>query len=59
MIKHLKVLDFVAILKPVSNTRLTLVEPEYASIPSLPVGLVGTIVEVYNTEKMSVFSGVC
>ena len=51
MIKHLKLLDYVAILKPVSNTRLTLVEPEYASISSLPVGLVGTIVEVYDTEK--------
>ncbi|MEP6500154.1 DUF4926 domain-containing protein [Microcoleus vaginatus ZQ-A3] len=26
-------------------------EPEYASISSLPVGLVGTIVEVYDTGK--------
>ncbi|MCL1463344.1 DUF4926 domain-containing protein [Argonema galeatum] len=51
MIKHRKLLDSVAILKPVSNTRLTLVEPEYASISSLPVGLVGTIVEVYETGK--------
>jgi len=51
MIKNLKLLDSVAILKPVSNTRLTLVEPEYASISSLPVGLVGTIVEVYDTGK--------
>ncbi|MEG3954032.1 hypothetical protein [Microcoleus sp. herbarium2] len=25
--------------------------PEYASISSLPVGLVGTIVEVYDTGK--------
>ncbi|MEG4107461.1 DUF4926 domain-containing protein [Microcoleus sp. S13_C5] len=51
MIKHFRVLDSVAILKPISNTRLALVEPEYASISSLPVGLVGTIVEVYDTEK--------
>jgi hypothetical protein len=51
MIKNLKLLESVAILKPVSNTRLTLVEPEYASISSLPVGLVGTIVEVYDTGK--------
>jgi len=51
MIKNLRILDSVAILKPVSNTRLTLVEPEYASISSLPVGLVGTIVEVYDTGK--------
>jgi len=49
MIKYFKLWDSVAILKPVSNTRLTLVEPEYDSISSLPVGLVGTIVEVYDT----------
>lgn len=51
MIKHFRVLDSVAILKPISKTRLALVEPEYASISSLPVGLVGTIVEVYETGK--------
>ncbi|MEG4301470.1 DUF4926 domain-containing protein [Microcoleus sp. D3_18a_C4] len=51
MIEHFRVLDSVAILKPISNTRLALVEPEYASISSLPVGLVGTIIEVYDTEK--------
>lgn len=51
MIKNFRLLDSVAILKPISNTRLALVRPEYASISSLPVGLVGTIVEVYDTEK--------
>ncbi|MEG4493892.1 DUF4926 domain-containing protein [Microcoleus sp. D3_18_C4] len=51
MITHFRVLDSVAILKPISNTRLAPVEPEYASISSLPVGLVGTIVEVYDTGK--------
>jgi hypothetical protein len=51
MTKHLKLLDSVAILKPVSNTRLTLVEPEYESVSSLPEGLVGTIVEVYDAGK--------
>ncbi|MEG4113784.1 DUF4926 domain-containing protein [Microcoleus sp. Pol12A6] len=44
-------MDSVAILKPISNTRLALVEPQYASISSLPVRLVGTIVEVYDTGK--------
>ncbi|WP_333302675.1 hypothetical protein [Microcoleus sp. K4-C2] len=44
-------MDSVAILKPISITRLALVEPEYASISSLPVGLVGTIIEVYDTGK--------
>ena len=47
----MRVLDSVAILKPISNTRLALVEPQYASISSLPVRLVGTIVEVYETGK--------
>ncbi|MEG4211502.1 DUF4926 domain-containing protein [Microcoleus sp. S13_B4] len=51
MIKNFRLLDSVAIFKPISNTRLALVEPEYASISSLPVGLVGTIVEVYDTGK--------
>jgi len=31
--------------------RLALVKPEYASISSLPVGLVGNIIEVYDTGK--------
>ena len=59
MIEHFRVLDAVAILKPISNTRLALVEPEYASISSLPVGLVGTIVEVYDTGKESGASRFC
>ena len=41
----------MAILKPISNTRLALVEAEYAAISSWPVGLVGTIIEVYDTGK--------
>jgi hypothetical protein len=51
MIENFKLLDSVAILKPISNTRLALVGLEYASISSLPVGLVGTIIEVYDTGK--------
>ncbi len=51
MIKNFRLLDSVAILKPVSNTRLTLVEPEYESVSNLPIGLVGTIVEVYDTGR--------
>jgi hypothetical protein len=42
-----KLLDTVATLNPISVERLTLVEPDYTSIESLPTGLVGTIVEVY------------
>jgi len=43
----LKILDTVATLKPISSERLTLVEPNYTSIQSLPAGQLGTIVEVY------------
>jgi hypothetical protein len=51
MLENFRLLDSVAILKPISNTRLALVGLEYASISSLPVGLVGTIIEVYDTGK--------
>ena len=40
-------LDAVVNLKAIARDRLTLVEPEYADIRQLPVGQVGTIVEVY------------
>ena len=43
-----QLLDSVALLKPIARERLTLIEPEYESIPSLPTGQVGTIVEVYD-----------
>ncbi len=43
----IRLLDAVAILKPVALERLTLVEPNYSSIQNLPIGQVGTIVEVY------------
>ena len=43
----LNLLDTIANLNPIPMDRLTLVEPEYQSIQSLPVGQVGTIVEVY------------
>lgn len=45
---HFKLLDTIANLEPILFERLTLVEPEYASIQALPAGQVGTIVEVYN-----------
>lgn len=53
--QHIKMqlFDTVALLNPISAQRLTLVEPEYTSINSLPVGLVGTVVEVYNSENES------
>ncbi|MGK7941337.1 MAG: DUF4926 domain-containing protein [Crocosphaera sp.] len=43
-------LDTVAIINPIAKERLTLVEPEYELIESLPSGQLGTIVEVYERE---------
>ncbi len=43
-------LDTVAIINPISKERLTLVEPAYQSIKSLPSGQVGTVIEVYERE---------
>jgi len=48
--KNISILDTVAIINPVSQERLTLVEAEYFPIESLPSGQVGTIVEVYERE---------
>lgn len=48
--ENLAVLDTIANLKPIARERLTLVEPEYESIEQLPVGQVGTILEVYAGE---------
>jgi hypothetical protein len=44
-------LDTVANIKPIPRDRLTLVEPEYQSIQQLPIGQVGTILEVYPGES--------
>jgi hypothetical protein len=46
--KTIQLFDTVTNIKPIIQERLTLVEPNYQSIQSLPSGQVGTIVEVYN-----------
>ena len=46
----LKSLDTIANINPIPVERLTLVEPEYQSIAHLPIGQVGTIVEIYEGE---------
>jgi len=48
--KKIELLDTVATLKSIAANRLTLVEAEYDSLSSLPVGLVGTVVEVYENK---------
>jgi hypothetical protein len=45
--EKIQLFDAVAIINPISIERLTLVEPDYTSIQSLPSGQVGTVVEVY------------
>ena len=43
-------LDAVANLMPIARDRLTLIEPEFESIQQLPIGQVGTVLEVYEGE---------
>ena len=47
----LTTLDTIANLKPIARDRLTLVEPEYQLIQALPIGQVGTILEIYPGES--------
>jgi hypothetical protein len=47
----LATLDTIANIKPIARDRLTLVEPEYQSIQQLPIGQVGTILEIYPGES--------
>ncbi len=46
----LATLDTIANIKAIARDRLTLVEPEYQSIQQLPIGQVGTILEIYPGE---------
>ncbi len=48
---NLNLLDTIATLKPIPLDRLTLVEAEHQTLPILPIGQVGTIVEIYPTEN--------
>jgi hypothetical protein len=44
-------LDTIAILKPISVDRLSLMESEYDFKEALPVGLVGTIVDIHEDNR--------
>jgi len=46
----LQLFDTIANLNPIPVDRLTLLEPEYGNIQNLPIGQVGTIVEIYTAE---------
>ena len=43
-------LDTVANLMPIAGDRLTLIEPEFESSQQLPMGQVGTVLEIYEGE---------
>jgi Domain of unknown function (DUF4926) len=47
---NIQLFDTVTNLKPIPKQRLTLVESQYQSIPHLPIGQVGTIVEIYTAD---------
>ncbi len=52
---NILMLDTVTIINPIAMERLTLVDPEFMSIESLPSGQVGTVVEIYeNREKSNI-----
>ena len=40
-------IDTVANIRPIARDRLMLIEPEFALIQQLPVGQVGTVLEIY------------
>jgi hypothetical protein len=46
-----QLLDTIAILKPISIDRLSLMEAEYDFNSALPVGLVGTIVDIHQDKQ--------
>lgn len=45
-----ELLDVVAILRSIAPDELISIEPEYGAI-ELPIGLVGTIIEIYQHEE--------
>lgn len=46
--KTIQLFDTVTNIKPIGKEKLTLVESNYQAIKYLPIGQVGTIVEIYN-----------
>lgn len=49
--RDIKLFDTVALIHSVPRKRLTLVEPDYERVSSLPSGQVGTVVEVYEKDS--------
>jgi len=45
-------LDTITNLSPISRYRLTLVDPAFEAIQHLPMGQVGTVLEVYEGESL-------
>ncbi|NER20031.1 MAG: DUF4926 domain-containing protein [Symploca sp. SIO1B1] len=51
--EKLTILDTIVNLKPIPSNKLTLLESEYQSLQQLPIGQVGTIVEIYEGTSPS------
>jgi len=49
--ENLNLLDTIATLKPIPLKRLHLVEPDYVKVENLPVGQVGTVVNIYDNQE--------
>jgi len=49
--ENLNLLDTIATLKPISLKRLDLVESDYVRVENLPVGQVGTVVNIYDEQE--------
>jgi len=49
--ENLNLLDTIATLKPISLKRLHLVESDYVRVENLPVGQVGTVVNIYDEQE--------
>jgi hypothetical protein len=49
--ENLNLLDTIATLKPIPLKRLHLVESDYVMVENLPVGQVGTVVNIYNEQE--------
>ncbi|MFM7600578.1 MAG: hypothetical protein ACKO7R_05165 [Pseudanabaena sp.] len=50
-----QLLDTIAILKPISADRLSLMESEYESNSALRLGLVGTIVDIHQYNQWAIW----
>lgn len=46
-----KLFDQIALLKLIPTAQLKLIEADFVTVDALPIGLVGTIVEIYSSDE--------